>query len=82
MAETGDEEPEDFADDFDNEEEEDDLFAITPEARTICHLCGGAGFIANPVLAIIGGTPRTIDNGRECWHCKGARTFVGMIPPV
>lgn len=86
MAETGDEEPEDFSDDFDDEEAEDedenDLFAVTPEPRTVCHLCGGAGFIADPKPAIIGGVPRTIDNGRECWHCNGARTFVGMVPPA
>lgn len=69
-------------DEFEDEEDPDDLFAVTPEPRTVCHLCGGASYIAAPTLAIIGGAPRTVDNGRECPHCKGARTFNGLIPPV
>lgn len=77
-----DEEYDDTEDEFEDEEEEDDLFAVTPEPRTVCHLCGGAGFIASPTLAIIGGAPRTVDNGRECPHCQGSRTFNGLIPPL
>ncbi|MEU5693825.1 hypothetical protein [Actinosynnema sp. NPDC020468] len=71
-------------DEFEDEEEEDedDLFGVTSEPRTICHLCGGAGFIANPTLAVIGGAPRTVDNGRECPHCQAARKFPGLIPPL
>jgi hypothetical protein len=87
---SADEEPEDdFSDDDDDEFDEDDyeedgsdLFEVTREPRTICQLCGGAGFIASPVMAVIGGTPRTIDNGRPCPHCDGNRTFTGLIPPV
>ncbi|QFZ22237.1 hypothetical protein [Saccharothrix syringae] len=74
--------PED-EDDFDEEDDEDDdLFGVTSDARTICHLCGGAGFIANPTAAVIGGVPRTVDNGRECPHCNGARKFPGLVPPL
>ncbi|KJK45042.1 hypothetical protein UK23_27560 [Lentzea aerocolonigenes] len=69
-------------DDFEDEEDADDLFAVTPEPRTVCHLCGGASYIAAPTLAIIGGAPRTVDNGRECPHCSGARTFNGLVPPL
>ncbi|GAA3876277.1 hypothetical protein GCM10022243_46480 [Saccharothrix violaceirubra] len=72
-------------DDFEDEEDtdvEDDLFGVTSDPRTICHLCGGAGFIANPTLAVIGGSPRSVDNGRECPHCLGARKFPGLVPPV
>lgn len=65
-----------------DEDDEDGLFTVTAEARTICHLCGGAGYLANPVAAVIGGVPRTIDNGRECPHCTGSKTFPGMIIPV
>jgi hypothetical protein len=68
--------------DEDDVEDEDDLFGVTSEPRTICHLCGGAGFIANPTSAVIGGAPRTVDNGRECPHCVGARKFPGLIPPL
>jgi hypothetical protein len=78
------EEDDDYSDDEESEFDEDgsDLFEVTREPRTICQLCGGAGFVANPVLAIIGGTPRTIDNGRSCPHCDGNRTFTGLIPPL
>ncbi|MDQ2587744.1 hypothetical protein [Saccharothrix yanglingensis] len=75
------EEPDEF-DDEEDVENEDDLFGVTSDARTICHLCGGAGFIANPTAAVISGTPRTVDNGRECPHCNGARKFPGLVPPV
>ncbi|MFD1152142.1 hypothetical protein [Saccharothrix hoggarensis] len=68
--------------DDDDEEDEDDLFGVTSEPRTICHLCGGAGFIANPTSAVIGGQPRTVDNGRECPHCLGARKFPNLVPPL
>lgn len=68
--------------DDDDLEDEDDLFGVTSDARTICHLCGGAGFIANPTSAVIGGAPRTVDNGRECPHCNGARKFPGLVPPL
>ncbi|KOX18799.1 hypothetical protein ADK67_35240 [Saccharothrix sp. NRRL B-16348] len=76
--------PEEDEDGFDDDdvEDEDDLFGVTSEPRTICHLCGGAGFIANPTSAVIGGAPRTVDNGRECPHCVGARKFPGLIPPL
>ncbi|MEJ2855854.1 MULTISPECIES: hypothetical protein [unclassified Saccharothrix] len=87
------EDPEDFDpedeydpedDDFEDEEEddEDDLFGVTSDARTICHLCGGAGFVAHPTSAVIGGVPRTVDNGRECPHCHAARKFPGLVPPL
>ncbi|MFE9751595.1 hypothetical protein ACFYOT_42370 [Saccharothrix saharensis] len=79
------EDEEDFDEDgFDEDDvaDEDDLFGVTSEPRTICHLCGGAGFIANPTSAVIGGVPRTVDNGRECPHCTGARKFPGLIPPL
>ncbi|WP_309115330.1 hypothetical protein [Saccharothrix sp.] len=87
------EDPEDFdpedddfdpeEDDFEDEEEdEDDLFGVTSDARTICHLCGGAGFVAHPTSAVIGGVPRTVDNGRECPHCHAARKFPGLVPPL
>ncbi|MCG8921989.1 hypothetical protein V1227_38690 [Lentzea sp. DG1S-22] len=69
-------------DDFEEEEDPDDLFAVTPEPRTVCHLCGGASYIAAPTLAIISGASRTVDNGRECPHCNGARTFTGLVPPL
>jgi hypothetical protein len=69
-----------FEEDF--EEDPSDLFEVTREVRTVCQLCGGAGFVANPVLAVIGGTPRTVDNGRSCPHCDGNRTFTGLIPPL
>ncbi|WP_121008078.1 hypothetical protein [Saccharothrix australiensis] len=74
----------DFEDgDFEDEEEdEDDLFGVTSEPRTICHLCGGAGFVAHPTSAVIGGVPRSVDNGRECPHCRGARKFPGLVPPL
>ncbi|WP_188316858.1 hypothetical protein [Solihabitans fulvus] len=69
--------------DFDDEEEDDgNGFEVTREPRTVCHLCGGAGFIADPKLAVIAGMPRTIDNGRECPHCNGAQSFSGMVPPM
>jgi hypothetical protein len=77
-----DDEYDDAEDEFEDEEDEDDLFAVTPEPRTVCHLCGGAGFVASPTLAIIGGASRTVDNGRECPHCAGSRTFNGLIPPM
>ncbi len=70
-----------FVDDED-EEDEDDLFGVTSEPRTICQLCGGAGFVAHPTSAVIGGVPRTVDNGRECPHCHGARKFPGLVPPL
>ncbi|XVV01650.1 hypothetical protein ACQPW3_30245 [Actinosynnema sp. CA-248983] len=85
-AEDDDFDPEE--DDFDpeeddfEEEDEDDLFGVTSDARTICHLCGGAGFVAHPTSAVIGGVPRTVDNGRECPHCHAARKFPGLVPPL
>jgi len=75
-------EDDDFEDEEDDEEDEDDLFGVTSEPRTICQLCGGAGFVAHPTSAVIGGVPRTVDNGRECPHCQGARKFPGLIPPL
>ncbi|MBP2337951.1 hypothetical protein [Saccharothrix coeruleofusca] len=80
-------EPDDFEpddDEFDDEddEDEDDLFGVTSEPRTICQLCGGAGFIAHPTMAVVGGVPRSVDNGRECPHCNGARKFPGLVPPL
>ncbi|MBW4721083.1 hypothetical protein [Saccharothrix obliqua] len=77
----GDEGEFDDEDEFD-EDEDDDLFGVTSEPRTICQLCGGAGFIAHPTAAVIGGVPRTVDNGRECPHCAGSRKFPGLVPPL
>ncbi|WP_189227708.1 hypothetical protein [Saccharothrix coeruleofusca] len=70
-----------------DEYEEDDfggggLFAVAAEPRTICPLCGGIGFIANHVFAAVRGAPGTVDNGRQCPHCRGARSFPGMVIPV
>jgi hypothetical protein len=91
-TEDSDEYEDDFGDEYDDEDEDtedesDDeseagLFDVTEEPRTVCQLCGGAGVIADPKLAVIGGVPRTIDNGRQCPHCDGARTFTGMIAPL
>ncbi|MCP2166748.1 hypothetical protein [Goodfellowiella coeruleoviolacea] len=65
-----------------DDEDEGAEFEVSEEAHTICHLCGGAGFIANPVQAVIGDVPRTIDNGRPCPACDQDGFLVGLVPPV
>jgi hypothetical protein len=66
----------------DDEHEEEVELEVPEEVHTVCHLCGGAGMIADPKMAIIGGVPRTVDNGRECWSCNGIGHFAGIVPPV
>ncbi|WP_018686633.1 hypothetical protein [Actinokineospora enzanensis] len=55
---------------------------VPPEVHTVCPLCGGGGMIADPKQAIIGGEPRTVDNGRACGHCATDGHFPGIVPPV
>ncbi|GLZ38463.1 hypothetical protein [Actinokineospora sp. NBRC 105648] len=62
------------------EEEDDD--DVPGQLQTICPYCGGGGMVADPKHAIIGDSPRTIDNGRSCPHCKTVGHFPDIIPPV
>ncbi|MBM7770015.1 hypothetical protein JOD54_000219 [Actinokineospora baliensis] len=66
-------------DDHPDDEDDDDLPA---QVQTICHYCGGGGMIADPKHAVIGGAPRTLDNGRPCPHCATDGHFTGIVPPV
>jgi hypothetical protein len=68
----------------DDDDDEDELngFDVPERVHTVCHLCGGAGMIASPVLGIVGSMARTIDNGRNCPACDGDGHFVGIVPPV
>ncbi|MGQ0841854.1 hypothetical protein [Actinokineospora sp.] len=68
----------DEADDEDEESEE----GIPHQVQTVCHYCGGGGMIADPKLAIVGGIPRTVDNGRPCHVCATVGHFPGIVPPV
>ncbi len=55
---------------------------VPGRVQTICHYCGGGGMVADPKLALIGGAPRTVDNGRPCDHCGTDDHFPGILPPV
>ncbi|MGW5053167.1 hypothetical protein [Actinokineospora sp. NPDC004072] len=61
---------------------EEEFGTVPSELQTICPLCGGSGMVADPKLAIIGGVPRTVDNGRPCPTCRKDGHFPGLIPPV
>ncbi|KAA2261245.1 hypothetical protein F0L68_17415 [Solihabitans fulvus] len=74
--------PDDEDEDFEDFTGEDVEFEVSEDLHTVCHLCGGAGFIANPVLAVIGGAPRTIDNGRPCPACDQVGHLPGLVPPA
>jgi hypothetical protein len=62
--------------------EDDEAIPDQYEARTVCHLCGGVGEIAHPVLGVLGGIPRTVNAGRLCSLCEGASALRGLCPPV
>ncbi|PWW64226.1 hypothetical protein DFQ13_103195 [Actinokineospora spheciospongiae] len=64
------------------DDETGDDVEVPSETHTVCVLCGGGGLIADPKLAIIGGVPRTVDNGRPCPHCQTVGHFPGIVPPV
>lgn len=66
----------------DDEDEEGAELEVPDEIHTVCHLCGGAGMIADPKLAVIGGVPRAMDNGRPCPACATVGHFAGILPPV
>lgn len=55
---------------------------IPPTLQTICHRCGGSGSLADPLLAVIGGVPRLVDNGIPCKMCDKEGHFSGIHPPV
>ena len=38
--------------------------------------------IADPKFAIVGGVPRSVDNGRQCPECDNEGHFAGIIPPL
>ena len=66
------------------DEEHDDVDTpggVPPQVQTICPQCGGSGAISDAKLAIIGGVPRLIDNGRPCPVCEDGR-LPGIVPPV
>jgi hypothetical protein len=65
-----------------DEDEDDSELEVPEEVHTVCQYCGGGGMIADPKLAIIAGSPRTVDNGRPCPHCETVGHFPGIIPPV
>ncbi|PPK69849.1 hypothetical protein V5P93_006511 [Actinokineospora auranticolor] len=67
---------------MDDEDEEDELDEVPGRLQTICPYCGGGGMVADPKLTIVGGSPRTVDNGRSCGHCKTVGHFPGIVPPL
>ena len=75
-----------FADDDGSDVDDvDDGFApgvVRDTVHTVCHLCGGLGEIADPVLALRGGAPFTINPGRPCPCCAGDGHLPGIRPPV
>jgi hypothetical protein len=64
------------------DEEDEELLPDYREPRTVCHLCGGVGEIAHPVLGILGGVPRTVNAGRVCYLCEGDSALPGQCPPL
>ncbi|GDY30955.1 hypothetical protein [Gandjariella thermophila] len=73
-----------FADD-DGGGDVDEGFApgvVRGTVHTVCHLCGGMGEIADPVLAVRGGAPFTVNPGRPCPACAGEGHLPGLQPPV
>jgi hypothetical protein len=66
----------------DEEELGDEEAAESDQLHTVCHLCGGVGSLANPVLAVIGGVPRTVDARRPCPLCGDSGALPGLVPPV
>lgn len=86
-AEFDNEYDEDLEDEFDGEPDEcadgDEVeFEVHDEPHTVCHLCGGAGMIADHKLAIVSRLARTVDNGRPCHGCDATGHFHGIRPPV
>ncbi|TDP91085.1 hypothetical protein [Labedaea rhizosphaerae] len=55
---------------------------VPEEIHTVCHLCGGAGMVADPKFAVVGGVARTVDNGRQCPECESVGHFPGIVPPL
>jgi hypothetical protein len=74
-----DEEPDERSDD---EQSDFPGAELANEVRSVCPYCGGVGRVADPKLAIIGGVPRTIDNGRPCRGCHGVGYLAGLLPPM
>ncbi|WP_018680658.1 hypothetical protein [Actinokineospora enzanensis] len=66
----------------DDEQDESDSSSVPDEVHTICFLCGGGGAIADAKLAVVGGQPRTVDNGRPCALCATEGNLAGIVPPV
>lgn len=86
-AGTTDEPDAEFDSEFDDEPDEcadgDEVeFEVHDEPHTVCHLCGGAGMIADHKLAIVSRLARTVDNGRPCHGCDATGHFHGIRPPV
>jgi hypothetical protein len=74
-----------FGDDGGDEGDVDDGFApgvVRGTVHTVCHLCGGMGEVADPVLAVRGGAPFTVNPGRPCTACDGEGHLPGLQPPV
>jgi len=63
-------------------DEDDEELPDYREPRTVCHLCGGVGEIAHPVLGVLGGVPRTVNAGRVCYLCEGDSALPGLCPPL
>ncbi|WP_156758702.1 hypothetical protein [Actinokineospora pegani] len=55
---------------------------VSDQVHTLCHSCGGAGMVADPKPAVIGGQARAVDSGRPCPHCGTTGQFPGIVPPV
>jgi hypothetical protein len=73
------------ADDGGDEDNVDDGFApgvVRGTVHTVCHLCGGVGEISDPVLAVRGGAPFTVNPGRPCPACDGEGHLPGIQPPL
>ncbi len=66
----------------DDRDDDDEDEGVPHKVQTVCHYCGGGGMVADPKLAIVGGVPRTIDNGRPCEVCDTEGHFAGIVPPV
>jgi hypothetical protein len=69
-------------DDLDGLDDDETEVEVPEEVHTVCHLCGGAGLVADPKFAVVGGAARTIDNGRQCPECESAGHFAGIVPPL
>lgn len=79
---TDDDTDPDDRDDYDGLDDDETEVEVPEEVHTVCHLCGGAGMIADPKFAMVGGVARSVDNGRQCPECENVGHFPGIIPPV